>query len=353
MALHIENNKSYVRNPLPDSTLFRIAEQTSENEISLLKQLSKDLGFSYELYCEIAILSTETADKFLTNVCRAKKVEEVVFLVDKNTQKLGYTLDTSRLPILNYEFLARVISLSETCSDIELKSISYNPDSSISSVIVKRKTPISIEEKFLNKDSEYTEYEVGILLTNDELSGTSARLVIYINGQPLYLPSSYYTSSTARYKKSTSDSVEALEVLMLRVIDDLRDDNLVERIQNLHYRYLENQKVSATYEEYRAVLRTLRRIPEIIENNELLAPLVSPYDTNFEEKYSGIEDQQSSYVWRCTALSDLTIANLLDITTTILNNLVEDSSDYTTIRELLGSYISTPRIVREIAKENM
>lgn len=352
--MELFNNKKYIHCKLSeDASIFSGYFQDYEVDVDILKRLAKSLGFSYDLYSTLATINDASAEALVKSMSKQYQIDSVFLLVDDESKTvISYSLDSDRTPVLNSEFVKRVSSLSDTSEDIELTEIYYHKDDIISSIILKKKSPIIIEEKYEGKDSKFIEYPVGILLVNDETNSVYTRLVLYVEGQPLYLPASYYNATNTRYKRSTSSSIDALEVLVLKIIDDLRTDNLMSKMQDFHYRYRINKQVLASYEEYNSVLRTMRKIPTIIEDNSFLETLLEKYE-NFERKYSHLEDKKSSYIWRCTAISDSTVGALVSVTACILTDVNAPAMEYFNIRDLLGAYISTNRIVEEIAKEDI
>lgn len=337
-----------------DPSIFSGYWNNYEVSLDLLEKLSRDLGFSYKLYSNLFSISKDSAYSLVKSMSLHSNHPSIYLLLDdENMKVLWYSLDSDRSPILNFDFATIVTRLVDTEKSLELSDVYYHQDDTISSVIVKKTSPITIEEKYEGKDSKFIDYEVGILLVNDENNNTYSRLVIYVAGQPLYLPASYYSSTTSRYKKSTSSSSESLEVLLLKVIDDLRGDTLFSKLYEFHYRYRSNKNILVSYEEYNTVLRTMRKIPTIIEDGSYLEKLLQKYE-DFEKKYARFEDQKSSYIWRCTAMSDdVTIGALITSTSQILTDVDAPSLEYFAIRELLGAYISTNRIADEIAKESI
>lgn len=348
--MSLSTTKSYIRYPLKDPSLFNgCVDHKYDVPEDVIKKLSKELGFSYDLYRTLLSIDEDTSKKLLNSMSRQNNKDEAILLVDGESV-IGYTIDSDRLPILNTDFLDRVKSLVETSDSVMLDEIVYDKESTISSVIIKKTAPIIVTEKYENKPDKQISYDIGILLVNDELGTTSSRLVVYINDQPVYLPASVYSTSTTRYKRSTSNSLEALEVLMLKSIDDLRDDMLTSKIYDMHLRYRYNKNIVVTYEEYNELLRLMRKIPDIIEDNSYLDPLTSMYD-EFERKYMNLVDQKSSYIWRCTALGDMTIQKLIETACSILRDVNFPTIDYFNVRERLGAYISTHRIAEDIAKD--
>ena len=342
--MNIENDhKNY-----QSCSILDIYSGTLDYEISedIMKKLSRELGFSYDLYLNLAAVNHEAALTLLKSII---KQSDILLLVDCDTDVVyGYTLETERKPILNSQFMSTVRSLLETTDQLIISEPDYSEESTISSVILRKKEPIQIEEKYENKESNFIPYDVGVLLSNDELGVASCRLVLYVEKQPLYLPTSLYNSSTSRYKRATSNSLDALEVLILKIIEDFQGDFINNRIRDLHYRYRYNKHIVVSYEEYNTLLRTLRKMPTIIEDDSPLDPIISIYH-KFESIYNNLTDKRTSYIWRCTALGAFTIEELVTGTCRILSDLYAPVSEYYDIRELLGSYISGTRIAEDIA----
>lgn len=345
----LDSNKLYLRYKiLSDPSIFDGKFLNYEVSDGILTKLAKDLGFSYEFYLRVKHINHEASKDIVRALCEERKIEEILLLVDeKNSAVIGYSLDIERYLLLNSEFYNTVSRLEGTSDALKMEEVYYMQSDIISSIILKKVAPILIEEKYEGKESKFTEYNIGILLVNNELEGAHTRLVLYLEGEPLYLPASFYNTSISRYKKSTGSAIEALEILILRVIEDLREDTLAEKLKNLHYIYRANKNILATYEEYHTLIRTMRKIPTIIEEPSYLDNLLHEYE-DFEKKYSSCN--KSSYIWRCTALSDdLTVGKLVAKTAKLLNELYASPEEYASIRELLGIYISTNRIASEIA----
>lgn len=317
----------------------------------IIERLNKELGISPALYNTLMSIS----DKVLLNsllqiLLSPRDISNITLLVSED-KATGYVMNTTRNPLLNIEFLKRVSSLVDANDSVEISEYYYLGDDTKSQVILSAKNPVIIEEKYENADSKIYEYNVGILLVNDELGAVTSRLVCYISGQPLYFPASYYNATSSRYTRSTSNSAEALEVLLLKVIEDLRDGNLYNKIYDFHHRYRVTKNIVASYEEYNTLLRVVSKIPSVIEDNSYLESLKLRYD-DFEKRYSHLPEKKSSYIWRCTALSDIPIGVLISLTSNILCDLNAPSIEYNEVRDLLGSYMCTNRMVEEIAKED-
>lgn len=353
MDIKVSNNKRYEKYNISEDISIFDGTLKYMIDISLVERLAKDLGFSYSLYSTLVDINKESAKAMIRHMSLQSKHTEIHLLVDEESNAVvDYSLDSDRTPLLNSDFINRVQSLVATSDAIRLSEVYYSKEDKVASVIIRKVSPILIEEKYEGKESNFIDYDIGVLLVNDESNTTYSRLVLYVDGRhPIYLPASYYNSTASRYRRSTNNSAEALEVLVLKIIEDLREDELKNKIYELHYQYRTNKSILASYEEYNTLLRTMRKIPAIIDDNSFLDTLTEKYE-NFEKKYTHVDSQKSSYIWRCTALGDTTIGNLVSITSQILSDLYAPPVECFTIRELLGSYISTNRIAEEIAKED-
>ena len=344
------SNKTYqtysiVNNP----DIFRGYVGNAELSEDILNRLAKDIGISMDLYQTLDVVNPAAADDLVRSMSLKSKVSEVALLVDGN-DVLGYSLETNRPPILNDDFIKRVNSLIESSSAVVVDEQYYTPNETVASVLVKKVDPINVAVGHNGGTSEVIPYQIGVLIVNEELSCAYSRLVIYIEDQPIYLPASYYNITTNRFNRSTNNSSEALEVLTLRVIDDLRDEDLLYKITDFHTRFNINKNIIASYEEYNTLLRTMMRIPTVVDDRGVLESLSSKFEI-FERMYANLDDQKSSYIWRCTAMGDTTIGSLVHLATSILKNLGAPALELFVIRELLGTYLSTHRIAEEIAKE--
>lgn len=350
----IVKNKSYIEYSLYDAPeLFDGVLEGYEVSEEVLTNLAKSLGLSYNFYLKLASLDRETAHHVISLRAKQEKCEDILLLIDEETKScVNYSLDTERPPILNSNFFEIVMSLLETTKEVSVSESYYHKDDPISYFILKRNQTMDIIEKYTNKSEVSNPYELGIVLINDERYYTYTRIVLYENGQPLYLPASYYNSSTSRYVKSTSSTRDALEVLTLKVIDDLRGDNLYNKLYEFHFKYRAAKQVIVSYEEYSSVLKALRKIPSVIEEPSYIDSFIA-LGEQFDHKYAQIEDQKSSYLWRCTAMSMLTLESMVNKVADILNNVNAVPIEYFAVRELLGYYISTNRNAVEIAKEDL
>lgn len=312
----------------------------------LLISLSKELNFSYNLYKKLEIVSEELSSLYLSEVLSTTSLNVTLLLDEDSESVLGYRLNLDRLPILNSEFLHRVASLVEGS---ELQITESFSEGTTSYVIIQG-DPVS-----LILDGVEVSYKVGIFLVNNELDSTYSRLVLYIEDYPFYLPASYYNATSSRFKKTTNSPEEALDVLVLKILDDLRSENLFNKYIKFHYQYEKNKFSLVSYEEYRRVLHSLRKLSPVIEEPSLLENFDKISET-FELKYKELDKKKNSYIWRCTAFSDLRWMELINLTTSVLKSIdltrsVENFSETQELRELLGNFISTSCVEEEIAED--
>ena len=135
--MNIENDhKNY-----QSCSILDIYSGTLDYEISedIMKKLSRELGFSYDLYLTLAAVNHEAALTLLKSII---KQSDILLLVDCDTDVVyGYTLETERKPILNSQFMSTVRSLLETTDQLIISEPNYSEESTISAVILRKKEP--------------------------------------------------------------------------------------------------------------------------------------------------------------------------------------------------------------------
>lgn len=319
---------------------------------SMLEMYAKDVGLSIHLYKMIHTANPEAANSIYEACRKAKGIEFTDLLVDESGGVYGYlnNVEESRLPILNLLFNNYVISSVSDYLDV-VENYYLDPETK-SYVLLKRRTPLkivprSVEGTHSVEGTEEFEYSIGVLVTNDELYNVSCRLVLFIDDQPVYLPASQYSVTNTRYNKTTENSYEALQVVMLRVIEDLTTENLSSKLVQMHYMLEKAKSTEVTYEEYNTVLRELSKLVITAGAAEEDIAAVSSMIDDFEQDYPYIEEKRSSYIWRCSALSDKDMYQLVTATLQVLRKF--HFSDVQDIRNLLGTYITTNRIATELA----
>lgn len=331
--------------------IFRGYYENMALNTDTLEKLSKDIGIKYEFYDAVNILNPGAADSLVLSMSKKFKIDNICFLIEDDSI-IGYSIEESKYHILNEDFMNRVSSLVEFEKDYEIVEQYYTSQDSLASILIKRKTPFNVEITKISGELVSHPYEIGVLIVNDELNNTYCRLVVFIEGKPVYLPASFYNATNTRFRRSTQNATEALEVLVLKVKEDLMSDVFRDKMQDIHRRYNISKSLLISFEEYTSLLRCMKKIPTIIdEDYASLSELLADYET-FEKRYAHIEEQKSSYIWRCTAKSEYTVGSIIISALNILAEVKAPVLEYMSIRELLGSYMSTPRIIEEIAQED-
>jgi len=287
----------------------------------------------------------KTNREFIINLANVLVPGELTFLVsDKNV--LGIT-EGDRDPVLNTVFVSTV-KTHIVNTNLEISEI-YSKSDTSSSILLKRTTPITVE-----LDNKSYDYTVGVLLENDELSNAHARLVMYMDDIPVYLPLSNYSLTNARYRKTTGSDIEALEVLMLRVVDDFREDMLVDRVLGFHKKLSKLTSITATYEEYKSLLDSINKAIISMEGYSEDVTIDDNMLDYFTANYGDVDIHSKSFLWRCTAIAPNSVMAIITEALNILNQHKDLVGDYASgVRELLGEYISTRRISQEIAKKTV
>ena len=268
----------------------------------------------------------------------------LVYLVVDNS--VEYITSKSIPPVLNTEFLRVAGSFFEDYGYlVDMDSYSYDQSRTISEFTVFKRE----KHNYAGRD-----YILGVLFTNDELSNISCTLVAEVDGIRFYLPSKYYNLSSSRYSRSTSNSIEAFQMLLLRVIEDISDENWYSIIPEVNTNIVSCQRTPATYEDYKRLSQLVNKsaINSDISEGEIKDILESLEDTlaDFEKNYSDPDSMNKSYIWRCSALSEHTIYDLIVslISTTRAHEYYPE-----TMRDIfksIGDMIMLDNIATELAK---
>lgn len=347
-------NKSYQKFSLKDSKhVFNGYIDDYEIPESVLVRLSKDLGLPLSLCTTLSDIGYEhSIDDLIHTQSVKKKMPEITILKDDMTKKiLGYTYNPERPPVLNEDFIHRYESTLEMSKDIFTEVERYYLENDTkSTVLIKKVDPLTVRVGHSDGSIDEYSYEIGVYIINDELDTTYCRLAVFLDGNPIYLPATMYNLTASRYNKSTDSSKDALEVLLLRLQDDLRGEELLGKLTDFHTKYVWNTALQVSYEEYKRISTQVLKIPTTEGNKSYLESLSLTYE-DFENRYSNIEERGSAYIWRCTAfIENGTIGALVYSILELLKSLGAPSDEYESIRYTLGEILSNKCIASEIAK---
>lgn len=249
------------------------------------------------------------------------------------------------VPMMNEDFINTVISFFEDRSEFIVREILYDKQSTESSVIIELKNN---QTSLANPDN----YVLGVVFLNDENWQITCRLSVRVGDDVYYLPSQHMNLTSGRYNRTSSDIKEALGQLMLRVSDDMLTPEWYNKIEGFVVRMKSLYSVSATYEEYSNVRTTLKRAAvssDMVEEVKDIDDILYEEMNDFERHYKPNDSREGSYLWRCTAISDNTIAKLVESVNSILSEYRFYDNNLRVIRMMLGDLVMTRRIVKELA----
>lgn len=308
------------------------------DEISRMSGVPKSLtrvmkSHSYELWVDTVI---SMCDYYYTG-------NITLFLNGDTVQQVLF--DKVR-PLLNTEFLHVMSSLLLDYQDIvTIDSFNYKEDSNESDMTVYR----CDSHEYLGKS-----YRLGVVFFNDEYKSVTCRQVVEVDGVQFYLPSKYFNLTAARYLKTSDDRGEALSQLVLRVLEMMSKDSWYSVIPEVAMNILNCEKIKLTYEEYKQSYRTLSYVAAQSElDAEELRDKLSFLDeefSDFNRNYPLIDEKKSSYIWRCSALSDSTIMDMVRCMNSWAYSSIFYPETLKHIRYLIGDFIMLSRISTNLAK---
>lgn len=249
------------------------------------------------------------------------------------------------VPMMNEEFIDSVISFFEDRKEFSIREILYDKQSIESSVLVEL---TNNQTSVLNPKN----YVLGVVFLNDESWQITCRLSVRVGSDVYYLPSKNMNLTSGRYNKTSSDIKEALGQLLLRVSDDMLTPDWYNRLEGFVVRMNDLFSVSATYEEYSNVRTTLKRAAVSSDMDEEVKDIDSIlYEemNDFEKHYKPDDSREWSYLWRCTAISDNTVAKLIESVNSVLSKYRFYDTNLKIIRMMLGDLVMTRRIIKELA----
>lgn len=249
------------------------------------------------------------------------------------------------VPMMNEDFINAVISFFEDRKEFSIKEILYDKVSTESSVLVEL---TNNQTTTFNPDN----YVLGVVFLNDESWQITCRLSVRVGEDVYYLPSQHMNLTSGRYNRTSSDIRESLGQLMLRVSDDMLTPEWYDKIESFVVRMRDLHSVSATYEEYSNVRTTLKRAAvssDMEEEVKDIDDILYEEMNDFERNYKPADSREGSYLWRCTAISDNTIAKLVESVNSILSKYRFYDTNLKVIRMMLGDLVMTRRIIRELA----
>ena len=313
--------------------LLEVSDILKDN---ILDSLLRDLNIKASVYQEIKNLPTRYAKSQIINIfSKTSNVSELLILEDAESNEiLGYTTDSER------EYLLR--DQLDTC----LNHTTFNDNFSLK--LDYQISPTEYVMVYLWKHDLAHHKDVGVMIDHNELGSTTIRLIKEIEGFIVYLPPKYYNLSSSRYYSESL--AEAVETMISKTIEDFQGDQIDLRMNDFLLMYNHSKEACTSFEEYQRVLREFKRLPEVIDNSDLIKNLEDIL-LNYEESYAQITEKKSSYIYRCTALNDtMPIESMYKQVIKLVHDIYPLPENTHRLRELFGEYFGSPRISSEIAK---
>lgn len=345
----LSSNKSYIQVKFQDhleifSNRLELSDVVYEIPPSVVEELCKLVGMPRSLN----ILRDRDLDAWMKGVLSLYDYyygEDISFLVE------GITIthvSTSRItPLLNVDFLDTSASILSEYSDIlTVSDYRYQEDSYTSTISIFKNGEI------IKND---VKYRLGVMLSNDELDTVTCRYLVESNGFRFLLPSKYMNLSASRYLRNSVDRKEALSQMLLKLIENISSDSWTDIINDIDSKINECSTVKVTYEEYNKLVKLLKYVSVQSEiDDSLMKDMLeelSDIFSDFSKNYISLEDKSSSYIWRCSAVSENNILSLLNY---VFDNWLEtgflypESVEY--LEEYLGSFIMSEKISNTLAR---
>lgn len=314
---------------------------------SMRDSLCRFVGLSPSLNRGLYSTDKDLWYKVLNKLYQYHHKEEVILLLSKNSvDNCSYSVkgicnNSSRESITTKCFIDKVLSYFETYPEIEISDIEFSNLDTKSSVILLSK------EEYLFKDKKF---RIGVAVFNDETSNSYTRMVIkYTDSDYYYLPSKIYNLSSSRYDKTTSSSMESLEILLLRVVEDMTSSILSEKIDYIIDRMYNSYESKLSYNEFNRALVLIRNVYTASDvDGDIINDIVSLFDKfdTFETTYG---QKNHDYLWQCTAFSDYSVGDILEVLDSLYKEYTLYPENVIFLRELLGEYLISPRVCETIA----
>ena len=312
---------------------------------NMRESLCRFVGVSPSLNRGLYSLDQDLWREVLTKLFKYHGKEIIILLLgasDDDSYVKG-VCTTTRSSVSSVSFVNKVLSHFEDVQDTIVSDIDYSKDNLVSHVVVLgSKTYTDVHNRVFN---------LGVVFRNDETSNSTCKMVLkYVDSEVYYLPSKLYNLSSSRYDRTTSNSMESLEVLLLRVSEDFLtnrfDDmsqEILDKIRSADNKYISYQE----FDRLRVVLLKMARSSDFIEDdvNEISSKLDELND--FEKLYGKIDND---YLWKCTAISENSLGKVLMFVDSITSDYKFYPEEVTFLRDLLGEYLIDSRVCQHIAK---
>lgn len=315
---------------------------------SMKDSLCKYVGLSSSINKGLYDTDKDLWYQVVTKLYKYYSKSTVMLLVSSSDDGKYYVKGICNSPrelLINSEFINKVINYFEDSCDIDIADIGYTNGLTTSHIIVEF-------NKLYDDPSTNKLFKFGVVFRNDELNGTYCRLVMsYTDGTIYYLPSKYYNTTISRYFKNTVDSKEALEMVMLKVMEDLTSGSFEDKVDLLRSLLISSKDKCLSRMEFERVKALLSNVCSTSEiSDEEYSDVLKELDNfdDYEDLYGSIEND---YLWKCTAIGGTTLFDIMKVVSSISKNHQFYPEDENLIREFLGEYLTVPRVCQVLAKK--
>lgn len=315
---------------------------------SMKDSLCKYVGLTSSINRSLYSTDKDLWYKVLTKLYKYYSKSTVMMLVSESDDGRCFVkgiCNSDRELLINHEFINDVIRYYDQYDEISIVDIGYDKNSMLSHVVL-------VSDKSYTDPVRLIGFKFGVVFRNDELNSTYCRMVIYYDdGTMYYLPSKYYNITTSRYFKTTVNAKEALEMVMIRVLEDLTSNTFEDKLATILKLMVDsgNKYISRMeYERVKSLISNACSGSDISdeEYSDIIEEL-NKFD-DFEDLYGEIGND---YLWKCTAIGGTTLLDIIKVVCSISKDHQFYPESENIIREFLGEYLTTPRVCQLLAKK--
>lgn len=285
----------------------------------------------------------------LTRLYKYKDKESITLLVQEDSTGFRVVKNVTmsdRQPMTNVNFIDRVYEYFSTSESLEIADIVYD-SSSIESYVVLRVLGLT------PMDGGDRSWTLGFVFRGDETGGISCRLAIVPSegSDIIYLPAKMYNLTSTRYDKTTHCTEESLDMLMLRVLEDveLNETFLEDKWAEVLARKVVLKETEISLLEFTQLRNTISNACYMSNMSEEEVSQVLEKIEEFDDYNKIYGDLKSDYLWRCTAFSNHNFTEILEMVGNITSSHVFYPQALSQIRYLLGEYVMLPRLHSMVA----
>lgn len=296
------------------------------------ESICRMVGVSPSLSNSLYDIDKELWSTVLTRLYSYHNKDNLVILVSEledGKYKTKGLCNTSRETIPSFRFINKVLNYFNDNQSITVSDITFSNDSNLANVI------LLLNEDFISFNNE--SYKLGFVIYNDEFYNSYCRSVLYKDSLYYYLPSKCYNLSSSRYDRVTETAEESLDIMLLRISDDIDTKVLDNLVESVNYKIDSLSKLQYSYQEYTDLCTiivnacTKSCVGNINDVTDLLDSI-----NDFITLYGELKNE---YLWKCTAFSNNTFSKFLNILTYVETSCAILPEDITPVREYLGQLL--------------